>query len=511
VNIIQELEQLEARFAPEPPFMARYREMDAKLVKSGMPATSPWWIETLDELYTSGKRVLVARVGRQGGKSTTTLRVGVAEALYGGHKVPDGTLATVAFVSVDRKEATDRLLTVQKILTALKIPWRPLEGGRGIRLIDKPITFRVYTATISGVSGGTCIFACCDEVSKWRDKRTGTNPATEVLASLKPALVTMPRAKMVLISSPLGMLDLHAKEYEKGETDTQATAYAPTWIANPSVSEEESHAFESNPSKWRREFMAIPLEEEEEGLLTSVLLDRSTREEMVVTRSPGHSYVAAMDPATRGDAWTLVVATKRWVAGRLKRSVVKAKEYHGTTVAPLDPGAVLADIARELAMYGLTSVYSDQASADALKRIGRDVDMTVVISPSTAQNKLTRYESLETWMQNGEVELPPCPVIRADLLSVVKKLTPNGFTIELPRTGDRHADYAPSISLALSRKIAAPPEPTPDRTVEEAAAHKRAEVDAAAARYVQSVWEANARKNREHLRQEEDLFGGNFG
>lgn len=508
VNLSDELARLEALSVPAPWFLSRYREMDAQLVQAGFPATSPWWLETFLELYTRRKRTLVARVGRQGGKSTTLCRLGVAEALYGGHVIPHGTLATVAFVSVDRKEATDRLLTVQKILLALGVAWVPLEGGRGIRLVDKPITFRVYTASISGVSGGTCIFACCDEVAKWRDLRTGTNPATEVLASLKPALVTMPRAKLVLISSPLGRLDLHAKEYERGETATQMTAYAPTWVANPSVTEEWTRGEEANEGRWKREYLALPLEEDEEGLLTALLLDRSTRAEMVVARAPLHSYVAAMDPATRGDAWTLVIATRRWVGGRLMRSVVRAKEYHGTSTAPLDPGAVLADIARELAAYGLTAVYSDQASADALRSIGRNVDLTVVISPSTAQNKLTRYESLETWAQNGELELPPDPVVRADLLAVVKKLTPNGFTIALPRVGDRHADYAPAITLALSRPCAAPPEPQPQRTPEERVALERARIDASTAEAIARMQEKNVRERLDAWHQDRDLFGG---
>jgi hypothetical protein len=365
VNLSAELQRLEARLPKS--FLSQYNDMDARLVRAGFPATSEWWLDTFDAFYEERKRILVARVGRQGGKSTMLCRLGAAEALYGGHVIPHGTIATVAFVSVDRKEATDRLLTVQKILTALGVPFVPLEGGRGIRLANKPIAFRVYTASISGVSGGTCIFACCDEVSKWRDLRTGTNPATEVLASLKPALVTMPKAKLVLISSPLGRLDLHAKEYERGETDKQMIAYAPTWVANPSVTEEWTHGEEPNEGRWKREYAAIPLEEDEEGLLSTVLLDRSTRTTMVVPRAPLHSYVAAMDPATRGDAWTLAVATKRWVDGRLKRSVVRAKEYHGTSTAPLDPAAVLADVARELAAYGLTSVYSDQASSFSLR------------------------------------------------------------------------------------------------------------------------------------------------
>jgi hypothetical protein len=510
MNLSAELARLEA-VAPKS-FLSSYREMDERLVRAGFPATSPWWLETLEDFYGSGCRVLIARVGRQGGKSTTMCRLGVAEALYGRHVIPHGTVATVAVVSVDRPNAGDRLATIQKILTALGVPWGPLESeGRGVQLRKSPIAFRVYTATVAGVSGGTCIFAFGDEVSKWRDLRTGANPATEVLASLKPALVTMPNAKLVLISSPLGRLDLHAKEYERGKVGKQMTAFAPTWVANPTVTEEWTHGEEANESKWRREYAAIPLEEDEEGLLSAVQLDRSTRAELVLPRIAGHSYVAAMDPATRGDAWTLVVATRRWVAGRLKRSVVRAREWHGTSSKPLDPEVVLAEIAAELAAYGVTSVSSDQASADALRAIGRRHNLTVHIEPSTAQNKLTRYESLASWASAGELELPPDPQVRADLLAVVKKLTPNGFTVALPRTGDRHADYAPAITLALSRYVAAPPEPEPDRTAEEREALRRAAIDETAQRHLEKVWSENARAKRENARQHEDLWGGDFG
>ena len=84
MNLSDELSRLEALSVPAPWFLSRYREMDAQLVQAGFPATSPWWLETFGELYTRRKRTLVARVGRQGGKSTTLCRLGVAEALYGG-------------------------------------------------------------------------------------------------------------------------------------------------------------------------------------------------------------------------------------------------------------------------------------------------------------------------------------------------------------------------------------------------------------------------------------------
>ncbi len=50
------------------------------------------------------------------------------------------------------------------------------------------------------------------------------------------------------------------------------------------------------------------------------------------------------------------------------------------------------------------------------------------------------------------LELPDDPMVRADLLSVRKRVTMNGLAIELPRTADgRHADYAPALALVASK------------------------------------------------------------
>jgi hypothetical protein len=450
-----ELARLERLYGTEPDVMARYLELDRKLVERGFVPTSPWWLDTLSKFYRTKKRTLVPRVGRRGGKSSTLCRVGVTEALHGNHRIPEGDVGVVAIVSVDRREAGKRILTVRSILDALGVAHRPIDGG--VQLVDAPIAFQVFTGTISGVSGFTAICVICDEVSKWRDSDTGANPATEVLASIKPTMATMRRARLFLSSSPMGELDAHAAAYRLGDDDAQSVAYAPTWIANPSVTEAETHKDERDELKWRREYAAIPLEDHEHGVFASVLLDAATRAEPTVPREEGCTYVAAMDPAMRGDAWTLVVGTRRWVDGKVKRSVVLAKEWRGTVSAPLDPDVVLLEVKRAVGDYGISVVYSDQASADALKAIGRRHELSVVIEPSTHAGNLARYESLSTYLADEQVEIPPDPQLRADLLSVRKRLTSNGFTIELPRTGDRHADYAPAVALCLTRPMAEPP------------------------------------------------------
>jgi hypothetical protein len=319
------------------PIVQRLYALDEALALQGFPRTSPWWSETLARFYESGRRQVVLRVGRRGGKSSSLCRVGVCEALYGEHHIPPGDLGVVAIISTHRDEAAQRLRTVKAILDAIGVKYRPIDGG--IELADRPVAFKVYTASVSGVSGFTAIAVICDEVAKWRDADTGANPAREVLSSLRPTMATQPNARIFLSSSPLGRLDAHAAAFEAGDDDFQRVAFAPTWVANPSLTEADTRALERDEDRWKREYGAIPIEGDEASLLSAALVDRSTRTTAGdLPREKGVSYVAAMDPGFSRNPWTFVIAGKRLASdGRVKRSIVVAREWRGTSAQPNDP------------------------------------------------------------------------------------------------------------------------------------------------------------------------------
>jgi len=453
--------------------LARFGEVDAKLVAAGFPRTSDWWRTTIETWYRAGTRQLVARVGRRGGKSSSLSRLAVVEAVYGKHEVPPGDVGTVAIVSTDRPEAMGRLRTIEAILDALGIVWRPCKGGIvGIELVGRRVAFRVFTATISGVSGFTGIFVLCDEVAKWADADTGANPATEVISSVRPTMQTQANARMVLSSSPMGMLDAHYDAFEAGETDLQVTAFAPSWVANPTISEAQTRRDEPDESKWLREYAAIPQAEVESSLLSEMVVDRATRESPLdVPRTPGHWYVATIDAATRGNAWTLIVATRG--PDRVRR-IVLAREWRGTRSIPLVPSEVFQEIKGLLAPYGLTWLTSDQWAGDALRDIARQCGLSLALEAWTNVNKREAYEGLRSMLLDEELELPPDDAVKIDLLGIRKKLTRNGVTYELSTQGARHSDYAPALAMAAMKvRGVARIEPPPKSATEKAAEGKR--------------------------------------
>jgi hypothetical protein len=378
--------------------------------------------------------------------------------LHETYKIPPGTRAVVAIVSTDQKEAGRRIHTVRAILDALEEPYTQANGG--LALTKRPIIFEVQTATIAGVSGFTAAFVFCDEVAKWRDAKTGANPATEVLASIAPTMVTQPRARIVLCSSPMGELDAHAAAVRDGNGPGQMVAIADSFTAHPGLDEAQTHLDIPDTARWRREYMAVPMEGDEESLYYPVQLDRATRAAPGdVAPVWGWSYVAAMDHADRGNAWTLVIATRH--NGR--RIVVATREWQGSRDRPL----IADDVFQEMIgteeepgparVYRIRHIACDDHGGPELARIARRYDLNLMQRNLTQGDKIDLYEALGTYLADGIVELPPERKLRADLLGVRRKLTANGMSIELDRTPDgRHSDLAVSAALALCSHCAEP-------------------------------------------------------
>lgn len=194
----------------------------------------------------------------------------------------------------------------------------------------------------------------------------------------------------------------------------------------------------------------------ESALFTADDLAHVVRRDAVELQpDPSHHYVAAMDPATRADAWTLVVAT-RLSSGKL--SVVKARQWQATRGAPLSPDEVLREIAEELRPYNVARVCTDQWAADALADIGARHGVYLASEAITAARKVELFESMRTLVLSRKVEFPPVRELIDDIRRVRKRVTQSGISIELPRAGGRHCDYAFAAALALSQPVGGPAE-----------------------------------------------------
>lgn len=412
--------------------LQRLDELDIVLTKKGFPPISDWWRNTFRRWYTLGKRQLVVRCGRRGGKSSSLCRLAVVEALFGEHAIPPGDVGVVAIVSARRTDALERLRTIRAILDALGEEYSA--KVESIELKSKPVVFTVFTASIAGVSGFTGIFVLCDEVSKWRDASTGANPAKEVIGSIRPTLATQKNAKLVLSSSPMGKYDAHALSFADGETSLQCAAFAPTWVANPTVTEEETRGLEPNAIVWAREYAAIPQDEDEDSILSSVILSKVTRATGAVSRDDRHAYVAVLDH--RSEPWALSVGCM--TDGDVRRVVL------ARTCSTFD------DVYFALAPYRLKHVYCPDFAEVSMREAARKAGVGLIASPWVAATLGDAYEELKTLAQNERLDLPASDEVRAALVGI--RARGAGYVID--------SSLAPCIAMLVSL-LRAPPKPLP--------------------------------------------------
>jgi hypothetical protein len=189
--------------------------------------------------------------------------------------------------------------------------------------------------------------------------------------------------------------------------------------------------------------------------------------ESVIRRSPVHAardgksqYFAAMDPAARRNAWTLVIGARIYNDdGTYKIVVAFARQWLPRAGVPLKPEVVMKDIKAECARYGVREVFTDQWSSDAIAALGRHEKLTVTVHAMTTAEIVHCYDALRLRVLEGPkaIELHGDPYLRGDLLAVRKVVTNQAVRIALPITSDgRHADYAPPTALLCEMASSSP-------------------------------------------------------
>lgn len=170
------------------------------------------------------------------------------------------------------------------------------------------------------------------------------------------------------------------------------------------------------------------------------------------------SYVAVMDPATRGNAWALLVMAD---SGEGKVTVALSRQWLGSSSRPLSPRVVLQEIAELLKPYNTTTVHSDDWSADALKDIAHQVGLYLFTHP-TGGTLPERFERVRARISDRTLVMVRDAALLRDLSSVRKRVTSNGVAIDLPLTADgRHCDFAAALALGLSLNLPPPDKPEP--------------------------------------------------
>jgi hypothetical protein len=339
------------------------------------------------------------------------------------------------------------------------------EPTAGLVLLKHPSGRPVEIMVSAGRKGGGSL------VSRWMPgvifdeapRMVGSSDGAMVnLTDMRSAIQSrlLPGAIVLEVGSPwapFGPVYETVQQYHGRPADGVLVVRAKGWWLNPSWWTEERREAMAK-SKKVEERVALQTDGEaeftspEETMYSHQAIERATRAAPVsLPREKGQEYVATMDPATRGNAWTLVIATRRRTG---KLAVAFARQWIGTKAQPLSPKLVLREIAADLARYGLNSVETDQWATDFVREIAADEGVSIVEQPWSSETKWQKFRAFGERLDEGVVELPPLPEVAEDLKRVRRAVTQRGVQVILPKTADgRHCDFAPSVVLALARYL----------------------------------------------------------
>jgi hypothetical protein len=280
----------------------------------------------------------------------------VLEALYGDHRVSPGDRGIVGVVSANRRPQGEALIsTIGSMLKVLDVAHH--ETADAIDLDDRPITFRVHSASVRGVIGGSWIFACLDEVAHWRTDNEA-NPADEIIAAVRPCIAPAARGLLLLISAPAGTEDAHARLFDKGDTETQLVAWAPTWIARPTLTEAELRAFEDEPRYFSRDYGAVPQVGLSDAL--DILALRECVRPLLATSVLGSPVCFIDQSGGRVDGMPWAMA--QWVLDGTRRvlRVFGLRAFAGAIAERMSQDEVAHHITADARQAGASAVIGDQ-------------------------------------------------------------------------------------------------------------------------------------------------------
>ena len=251
-------------------------------------------------------------IGRRGGKSHAAALVATFEAAFKDHraKLAPGEVATVMLLAADRAQARTLLRYVRGLFDHPMLkPLVARETTAGLELTNRS-AIEVATASHRAVRGYTLAAVVCDEIAFWHSD--GARPDAEVIAALRPALVTL-GGKLVAISSPYSkrgeLWTSYRRHFGQDDSTRVLVAQAPSPVMNPTIPQHViDDAIKDDAARASAEWLAQFRADIEQFLSVEVVTEAMRTEPLSLPPRSGIRYFAFVDPSGGGaDEFTLAI------------------------------------------------------------------------------------------------------------------------------------------------------------------------------------------------------------
>jgi hypothetical protein len=382
-------------------------------------------------------------VGRRGGKSLVLALIGtfLAALCDWSQYLTGGERGVVMILAADRRQAAVALKYVRAFLDI------PLLAG----LIEREtldtielrngISIEVTTASYKTLRGRTVVAAIADELAFWSSEDS-QNPDIEIINALKPAMATIPGARLLKASSPYARRGVLWTDYRKhyGNTESRTLVWkAATREMNPSVPQSFiDEQYEDDPASASAEYGAEFRSDVEAFVSREAVENCVVPGRLEIPPMANATYYAFTDPSGgSSDSMTLAVVHREG-----EKVVVDAIRE---SKPPFSPESVVAEYAALLKAYRISKVYGDHYAG--LWPRERFEAHGITYMPS-AKPKSDLYRDLLPLVNGGRVELLDHPKSINQLCALERKTARSGRD-SIDHPPGQHDDVINAIAGAV--------------------------------------------------------------
>src|SRR5262245_37711091 len=390
---------------------------------------------------------LVAIVGRRGGQSRAmaVLATYIAGLCDHTDALSPGERGILLCVALDQKVAKIILDYAQANFERSPI-LRQLIANRTADTLElsNGISFEVRPASFRKLRGPTYVAVIADELAFWFTETSYSNPDVEVLAAVRPALLTT-RGMLVLASSPYaksGVLwDTVRKHYGSESAADILVAKGTSRDFNPTLAQSEiDRALASDRARNTAEYLA-EFRCDVEGFVALEVVEACLgdyRERLPVSN---HFYRAFVDPSGGSeDSFTLAISHKDYSTDSVIIDAVREAR------PPFSPEQVIEDFAVLLKRYRVANITGDRYAGEFPRELFRKHGIAYELAKQTKSELFRDFLPL---LNSVRVTLPRHDRLVSQIVSLERRVSAGGReTITHPDHG--HDDLANAVAGAAA-------------------------------------------------------------
>lgn len=326
-------------------------------------------------------------VGRRGGKSYITAIIGIYLACCRSYKLNLGTKGMVMILARDKEQAGVIRSYVLAFLRAVPQLSGLLLGEPTQKLIEltNGITIEIRAVGEAGTRGYTVVGALLDEIAFWPTDPDSAKQDKKVLRALKPAMLTIKGAMLVMLSSPYAkrgeLYESHRNNYGNDEDVRSLVWQADTLSMRPmddlDVLNEIRTEYSDDPDSANAEFGALFRTDIESIFSKSAIDAVSVGGRVEQAFNARHAYRCFVDPSGgSADSYVAAIAHDeyRTIAGDAKPRRISVLDKVVEWKPKFDPEQVSKEVVQLCRDYRISSVtgdaYAGEWPRDPLKKRG---------------------------------------------------------------------------------------------------------------------------------------------